>query len=436
MLTLFLLLVVPLLLATVTLLLRRWPSTAAWLAAGSAALLALAVGAVVPGSGDPALQWDLLGRLLVLDTATGEILTLLHAGGALLLVLAALWPQGPDFAPALLASLAPLALAPMARPFVFGAVALLVAATVLVALIQAGRAGSTLAATRYLTVMVLMLPFFLVAGWIVETEQLIFLRTLWRLLFAGFGLLLMGLPFHFWLRPLIEEAAPLAVVFVLGLSQLVLVAFAGIVLGGSPVLAQTELGLWLRILGLATMFAAALLLFAARETEQAIAYAVLLDAGMVLAALGSGAGGLSRALTVVLARSLALTLVMVALQLLRREEGSARPWWLLLVLGYGAASLLGLPLTPGFAGRWQAIALLGAQSPWQALLAVLAVAVAAIGLWRALPHPALPRAGETLDQRLLAGPQLIVAVLLLAALLLALFPGWLPALAAIGALPA
>jgi len=436
MLALILLLVVPLLLSAVTLLLRRWPSTASWLAAGSAALLALAVGAVVPGSDDPALQWELLGRLLVLDAATGEILTLLHAGSALLLLLAALWPQGQDFVPALLASLAPLALAPMARPFVFGAVALLVAATVLVALIQAGRAGSTLAATRYLTVMVLMLPFFLVAGWMLETEQLIFLRTLWRLLFAGFGLLLMGIPFHFWLRPLIQEAAPLAVVFVLGLSQLVLVAFAGAVIGGSPVLAQTDLGLWLRVLGLATMVASALLLFAARETEQAIAYAVLLDAGVVLATLGAGATGVATALTVVLARSLALTLVMVALQLLRQEESGAQPWWLLLVLGYGAVSLLGLPLTPGFAGRWQAIALLGAQSPWQALLAVLAVAVAAVGLWRALPLPAFPPADRKLDWRPIAGPQLIVAVLLLAALLLTLFPSWLPAMAAIGSPPA
>ncbi|NLF65283.1 MAG: hypothetical protein GX579_11870, partial [Chloroflexi bacterium] len=88
MLALILLLVVPLLLSAVTLLLRRWPSTASWLAAGSAALLALAVGAVVPGSDDPALQWELLGRLLVLDAATGEILTLLHAGSALLLLLA------------------------------------------------------------------------------------------------------------------------------------------------------------------------------------------------------------------------------------------------------------------------------------------------------------------------------------------------------------
>src|SRR5690606_22121311 len=182
-------------------------------------------------------------------------------------------------------------------------------------------------------------------SWMPETEQLIFLRTLWRLLFAGFGLLLMGIPFHFWLRPLIQEAAPLAVVFVLGLSQLVLVAFAGAVISGSPVLAQTDLGLWLRVLGLATMVAAALLLFAARETEQAIAYAVLLAAGVVLATLGAGATGVATALTVVLARSLALTLVMVALQLLRQEESGARPWWLL-VLGYGAISLLGLPLTP------------------------------------------------------------------------------------------
>lgn len=434
MLTLFLLLALPLLLSGVSLVLRRWPRTAAWLAAGSAALLALAVGVVAPGSDEAALQWELLGRQLIVDGATGEILTLLYAGSALLLVLAALWPQGRDFAPALLAALAPLALALMVRPFVYGAVSLLVAATILAALIQAGRPGSTLAATRYLTVMVLMLPFFLVAGWMLETEQLIFLRTLWRLLLAGFGLLLASIPFHFWLRPLLQEAAPLAVVFVLGLCQLALVAFAGLVIGDNPVLGQTELGLGLRVLGLATMISAALLLFAAREVEQAIAYAVLLDAGMVLAVLGTGNAELTTALTTVLARSLALTLVMVALPLLREAGEGGQPWWLLLLLGYGAASLLGLPLTAGFAARWQAIALVGALSPWQALVAVLAVAAAAAGLWRALPRPALPRADELLDGRRPALPQIVAAVLLLVAILLTLFPSWLPAVAAIGSL--
>lgn len=434
MLTLFLLLALPLLLSGVSLVLRRWPRTAAWLAAGSAALLALAVGVVAPGSDEAALQWELLGRQLVVDGATGEILTLLYAGSALLLVLAALWPQGRDFAPALLAALAPLALALMVRPFVYGAVSLLATATILVALIQAGRPGSTLAATRYLTVMVLMLPFFLVAGWMLETEQLIFLRTLWRLLLAGFGLLLASIPFHFWLRPLLQEAAPLAVVFVLGLCQLALVAFAGLVVGDNPVLGQTELGLGLRVLGLATMVSAALLLFAAQEVEQAVAYAVLLDAGMALAVLGTGNAGLTAALTTVLARSLALALVMVALHLLREAGEGGQPWWLFLLLGYGAASLLGLPLTAGFATRWQAIALVGALSPWQALVAVLAAAAAAAGLWRALPRPALPRADELLDGRRPALPQIVAAVLLLVAILLTLFPSWLPAVAAIGSL--
>jgi formate hydrogenlyase subunit 3/multisubunit Na+/H+ antiporter MnhD subunit len=351
-----------------------------------------------------------------------------------LLALAGLWPQGRDFVPALLAALAPLALALMVRPFVYGAVALLIAATIVVALLQAGRAGSTLAATRFLTVMVLMLPFFLVSGWMLESEQLVFLPALWRLLLVGFALLLVGVPFHFWLRPLLQEATPLAVVFVLGLSQLVFVAFVGLVIAGSPVLAQTGLGLWLRVLGLATMVAGALLLLAAGETEQAIAYAVLLDAGAALAALGTGAGGLSAALSLVLARSLALVMVMVALQILRQGQSAERPWWSLLLLGYGAFSLLGLPLTPGFAGRWTVIALLGESSPWLALLAVLAVAAAAAGLWRALPHPSLPRTFELPDRQQSAMPQLVAALLLLVALLLALFPGWLPVMTALGRL--
>jgi formate hydrogenlyase subunit 3/multisubunit Na+/H+ antiporter MnhD subunit len=287
--------------------------------------------------------------------------------------------------------------------------------------------------------MALMLPFLLVAGWMLNSEQLIFLRSSWRLLLVGLALLLAGIPFHFWLRPLLEEAAPLAVVFLLGLSQLVLVAFAGIAIGENPVLGQTEFGAWLRLLGVATMVAAALLLLAARQVEQAIAYGILLDAGMVLATLGTGSAGLPTALSLVLARTVALTLVMLAWQFLRQADEDAdgpasdraRSSWLPFLLGYGALSLVGLPLTPGFAGRWQAVALLGEQTLGLALLAVLAMATSAAGMWRALPHPRLPRLDELLARQHWSVPHIVAAFLLLAALLLALFPDWLPVLVAV-----
>lgn len=430
--TLFVIFAGPLLLAALTVLLRRWPGAAAAVGAGGATLLALAVSTVAPGEGEAALQWEPLGRTLILDAATGRILVLLYAGAAALLLLAALWPQGRDFAPSLAATLAPLALTIMIRPFVYGAAALVVAAAFQVALIQSGQPGSTRSATRYLLVMALALPFFLVAGWMVDSGQLIFLRTLWRLILLGIVLLLAGAPFHFWVRPLFAEASPLSVVFVLGLAQLALVTFAATVLGASPTLAQTGLSLWLRVAGVATMAVAGIMALAATRPHQTVAYAALLDMGAVLAALGAGPAGLPAALLMVVGRTLALVLAMVGLAYVEprpRAAASSRVMydgalWPLILLGYGAFSLVGLPLTPGFAGRWAEIALLGQQSPWLAAFALLAVAAAAVGVWRSLPIGSLPSLRDRREGWRFAPVQAAVALLLLLAVLLTLFPAW------------
>ena len=50
----------------------------------------------------------------------------------------------------------------------------------------------------------------------------------------------------------------------------------------------------------------------------------------------------------------------------------------------GCLSLAGLPLTPGFAGTWPAVILIGEQSPWLAIILVLAIAAGAFGLLRRL----------------------------------------------------
>lgn len=429
----------PLLLAALTVLLRRWPGAAAAVGAAGAALLGLSISSAAPAAGEAALQWEPLGRTLLFDAATGRILVLLFAGAAVLLLLAALWPQGRDFAPSLTAALAPLALALMIRPFVYGATALVVAAAFQVALIQSGRPGSTRSATRFLLVMALALPFFLVAGWMVDSEQLVFLRSLWRLILLGIVLLLAGAPFHFWVRPLFAEASPLSVVFVLGLAQLALVTYAATVLDASPALAQTGLSLWLRLAGVATMALAGVMALAARRLHQTVAYAALLDMGAVLAALGAGPAGLPAALLMVLGRTLALALAMVGLAYVEPRPRTAAggrvdyqgALWPLLLVAYGAFTLLGLPLTPGFAGRWTEIALLGEQSPWLAAIALLGVAAAAAGVWRSLPPGRMASLPGWSAMRRLAPVQTAAALLLLLALLLTLFPAWPRALVAL-----
>src|SRR5690606_30711191 len=129
-------------------------------------------------------------------------------------------PQGPDFAPAGLALLSPLAIALMWRPFVFGVAVLLVIAALAAVLAQSGRIGNTRAALRYLLMTVLAVPLFLLAGWMLESQGGALLSTIWRLLLVGFLILLASFPFHIWVRPLISEAAPLAAAYLFGPVQL------------------------------------------------------------------------------------------------------------------------------------------------------------------------------------------------------------------------
>ena len=91
-----------------------------------------------------------------------------------------------------------------------------------------------------------------------------------------------------------------------------------------------------------------------------------------------------------------------------------------------------MPLTPGFAGRWAQLSLLGVAWPWAAVGVVAALGVAARALWRVWGDE--ERATGVVEA---SGPQAVgraewFAALLLLALsaLLGLFPGLLTALAA------
>ena len=97
-----------------------------------------------------------------------------------------------------------------------------------------------------------------------------------------------------------------------------------------------------------------------------------------------------------------------------------------LLSAYGFLSLLGLPLTPGFAGRWAQAALLGGGA-WAAV-GIAALAVAAWALWRAIRAGLSPAEGETAPP---GRAEVAAAVALLAlAGLLGLFPGLLTAVMA------
>jgi NADH:ubiquinone oxidoreductase subunit 2 (subunit N) len=90
----------------------------------------------------------------------------------------------------------------------------------------------------------------------------------------------------------------------------------------------------------------------------------------------------------------------------------------LALLIYGGFSLAGLPLTPGFAGRWTLLTIASSQYQWIGLIIVVAVVSAGIGLARMmLPNPAIQEetvhsfADESRALRIVAALLLAVGVI-------------------------
>lgn len=238
-------------------------------------------------------------------------------------------------------------------------------------------------------------------------------------------LLLGGFPFHIWLRGLARWASPGALALALGPGQIVVVALLTGLLDVVPaVRAAPEFQMALRGCAVFAALLAALLLARERTPRGALGGALALDAGwLALTALTPGAAGLTIALAALAGRTLSLLLIALGW---RWPAGGRAARLGPLLSAYGFLSLLGLPLTPGFAGRWAQATLLGGGA-WAAV-GIAALAVAAWALWRAISMDMSPAEGETVAP---GRAEVAAAVALLAlAGLLGLFPGLLTAVMA------
>jgi formate hydrogenlyase subunit 3/multisubunit Na+/H+ antiporter MnhD subunit len=454
----------PLLLAVPLFLLRRWPQIAA-VAGVVAALLLHQVIAHAPFSAAaapaPALvarfvrgdTWFVLGRLFLVDEATRDLFLLLLALLALLYLLSFFWFQGSAFVPASLALLSPLAAASMVRPFAFGVIFLLIAAAILAWLVQAGRTGSTQAALRSLLMVALAVPPLLVAGWMLEAEAIALSIVVARLMALGFIILLAGFPFHIWVTTTLTEAFPLTAAVAFGLVHLVLLLFIFNLLLQWPFIGQDPaFVLLLRWSGILTVVVAVLLAYHAPTFGSLLAYLLLVDVGATLILLAlDGPRAAAGIFSLLFLRLVGLIVAGSGLSLIRGATGSSTftaargavqhsPLGVVLYV-YGGLSLAGLPLTPGFTGRWSVVDRLAqetAVSPatgWLVLLLLLVGVSGTIGLMRALrlllaapPGKTLPgaMAAELPAARRLSVPMTwhsgAAAIILLGGFVIALFP--------------
>ncbi len=387
-------------------LLRRW-GLGVWLAT----LTAAGGGWLVfrlPAAGE---EVRLLGRAFHFGEVWPYAMAILFGTTAILFVLSGQVSQGWTFYPfgLLIATLLGGAMA--TRHLGLAALAMEVAALFAVFIIQGGRPGSVRGSLRFLVMMTLAVPLFLLAAW--QSEQirggggdspLALQVTL--LAAGGFAVWLAVAPAHGWLTAVAAEARP-------GISAFVFVAFpttATVILlhllGESPWLLDVPHAR--QVLLLAGLFSAVLGGgFAAAQTAfgPLMGYATLFDLGAALAALGLGTqAGLQMVLYALPVRALALALVGAAGAVVESEagddsfaraQGLGRRWPLAAAgLMVGGATLAGAPLTAGFVSRWlllQALNALDARWPVLVLLGSLGVAVGYLRGLKALLGPSLPR---------------------------------------------
>lgn len=431
---------------------RGWRLAETLVAAGVAGVLAV-LAAFLPLTLAPYLRdtFGVLGRQFVMTPADRGALTQLLTLAALIFLGAGLRTQGRYFLGAGVAILGFLAAALFVRPFLFAAIFIELAAALAVFMLADEGHPATAGALRFLIYTTLGVPFVLFAGWLIESGAANpgdprYLTQAALCLAAGFAVWLAVTPFHSWLPEVAEHAPPLATAFVATVMRTPVVFLLLKLLDTYSWLAGNSLILGsLQLAGAGMVGLGALLVFGQRNLGRSVGYALLIEFGAVLLALGLGTrAGVQAALAALALRGLGLWMWALGLDQLRRaaralepdRAGSDDSFEALRGLGWrypfavtgaavGLLSVMGLPLMAGFPARWALLRLLAEQTP--ALAALLLAAMTSVGVvvMRALAALTTPRSPEEVIRVRETWPALAAFSLGVAAiLLLGAFPQW------------
>lgn len=431
-------LVGPVVMAAVALALRAFRRVTVIIGLATVILLTLLLALAEPATGLFADNTvSLLGREAVLTPFVRSLFLFIYPAMGLLFLLAWARPMGRALVPVGLAALSPLAGALMISPPGLGAVLLLAAAAVVVPALHDGKFSAAASTWRYfLMVAVALAPILLAtSGSMLATFSVGWLAPL-----AATLILLGGFPFHIWAAALGRHITPAVAALVLGIGHLVVVTFLLSMLDSVPGARSTvEFQSAVRWSAVLTALIGAFEMTRAVSWRGVVAGALLLDMGfLLLVALAPGADGLSVAIPALIARYVSLLLIAVGLSGAPMSGQSTRGGRLFALLRpallvYGFLSLVGLPLTPGFAGRWPQLAVAGQGGGiWPALLLVVAMAAGAGALVRMARRQTSALAEPAGSAPEVTGFEYGLTLFLLASAgLLGLFPGILSALASL-----
>lgn len=415
--------------------------------------------------------FNFLGRSVELDHLSQITLSLLFTTTALLFLIPAFlpkvraknkggapaagvsWSDNRTFYPVGLAILGLFGAASLARHVGIIAILIEVAVILTVFVIQGVRVDSTRAALRFLVLLSLATPLFLLAAWRIDFYQLSGglqtngnLEQTTLLIGFGFALWLAVVPFHSWLTTTSAESAPATAAFVF--VAFPIIAFTTMIhlLADFPWLVDSPQAVRAIIIGgVATALLGGILASVQRGFSELMGYAALYDLGCTLAALGlGGPAGVITVLVNLTVRALALTLIAASTSAIRvrassdgfaelREIAQQMP---IATAGLilGGLTLAGIPFTAGFAPHWQLLRTMAeVDLGWTVLLALAGLGVA-LGYLRGFRSTLLPRrfgksafksaAKSTVVFTVQEPPLLLGLIMLLSAatILLGLFP--------------
>lgn len=343
----------------------------------------------------------LLGRPFILDDISAYILALLFGSTAFLFILSLTIPQGWTFYPLSLVILTLFSTTLMTRHLGLIAMFINLAALLSVFVIQGGRLGSVRAALRFMTMMTLAVPIFLLAAWYLDRYHLYvndvnFLKQITFLVSLGFALWLGVFPLHGWVSLIATEAKP-------GITAFILITFPTVAIGcllhllaAFPWLIDSTLTLNIVLkVGLVTAAVGGILASVQQAFGPLTGYACLFDLGLSLVAIGLGTHeGFVIILFSLTIRALALLLIALSQGVLQSYRGGdsfsevrglvSQAPMATLGIAVGGLTLTGLPFTAGFVSRWTLLQALVTFSPSWSVTVLLASLGVAIGYLRGL----------------------------------------------------
>ena len=418
-------LTLPLVAAAVGVVLRSRRRATAVAGVVTAALLTLLLWLAAPEEGlfaDNSATF--YGREIVLTPYIRSLFLFIYPAFGLLAATSWFRPLGRMVVPSGLAALSPLAAALMVSPMAFGVVWLVVTAAVLTPALYSGRYEAASSTWRYFLLTALsVVPLLLTAsppsgGW----------NMPWLASLLAVRVVLGGFPFHLWVAELGRRSSPAALALVLGLAQIVPVVFVFSLLDTVPAArAAVEFQTAVRWSAALTALLAVFQMSRSRDWRGIVTGATLLDMGFLLAAaLAPGADGLIIAVPALINRYLSLLMLVLGGESERAADNDSRigrfgrrlrP----LLFAYGLFSLIGLPLTPGFAARWAQVSVVGqASGIWPSILLVASLLAAA---WIAARSIGRSREGQEEQPGGRSEGETVFAAIMFGVLVLL---GWLP----------